>query len=310
MSARALRRELNKRALLLDELGAGRFDLSGRPPNRRAWLAQTGRQQINQALARMKPERRYPVLMCFCVEALERSTDDAIEIYDRALGAADRAAQRKREELERRGRRDIQATVSRFINLSTVVLEAHDSGADVLRLIERRIGIERLREDLGRAHGIARPQPTGHLDLVIADGGAAGRKLLAAVIASLELRPTGVDEDELLAALQLIRQLADDKRRWLPGFSPSSFIDAQWRPHVGVASSKARNPTLSVCRHGCNRSVLAATALSLGGWPNGQSSPRSSPCASRSLCRARILSEPPDGRLEALTSRLSAVQRP
>jgi len=163
VSARALRRELNKRALLLDELGAGRFDLSGRPPNRRAWLAQTGRQQINQALARMKPERRYPVLMCFCVEALERSTDDAIEIYDRALGAADRAAQRKREELERRGRRDIQATVSRFINLSTVVLEAHDSGADVLRLIERRIGIERLREDLGRAHGIARPQPTGTL---------------------------------------------------------------------------------------------------------------------------------------------------
>lgn len=27
-------------------------------------------------------------------------------------------------------------------------------------------------------------------------------------------------------------QLADDKRRWLPGFSPSAFIDAQWRPHV------------------------------------------------------------------------------
>jgi hypothetical protein len=30
------------------------------PPNRRAWLAQTGRQQTNQALARMALERRYP----------------------------------------------------------------------------------------------------------------------------------------------------------------------------------------------------------------------------------------------------------
>jgi len=180
----------------------------------------------------MAPERRYPVLMAFCVEALERATDDAIEVFDRALGGADRAAQRKREELERRGRRDIQTTVRRFIDLSQLVLEAHDSGTNVLRLVERRIGIERLREDFDRAQGIARPQQTGHLDLLIAEGGAAGRKLLAAVIASLELKPTGVDEDELLAAVRLIHQLADDKRRWLPGFSPSAFIDAQWRPHV------------------------------------------------------------------------------
>jgi TnpA family transposase len=232
VSARALGRELKKRAFLIDELGADRFDLEGLPPNRRAWLAQTGRQQTNQALSRMAPERRFPVLMAFCAEALQRTTDDAIEIYDRALAGADRAAQRKREELERRARRDTQATVRTFIDLSNVILEAHDSGGDVLRMVERRIGIERLRADRDRAQGIARPSDTGHLDLLIADGGSTGRKLLAAVIESLELRPAGVDEDELLAGLRLIHQLAGDKRRWLPGFSPSAFIDNQWRPHV------------------------------------------------------------------------------
>jgi hypothetical protein len=232
VSARALSRELEKRTFLIDELGAHRFDLEGLPPNRRAWLAQTGRQQTNQALARMAPERRFPVLMAFCVEALERTTDDAIEIYDRALGGADRAAQRKREELERRSRRDTQATVRTFIDLSSVILEAHDSGSDVLRMIERRIGIERLRADRDRAQGIARPTDTGHLDLLIADGGSTGRKLLAAVIENLQLRPAGADEDELLAALRFICHLTGDKRRWLPGFSPSAFIDARWRPRV------------------------------------------------------------------------------
>lgn len=175
VSGRALGRELEKRAFLL-ELGVERFDLSGLPPNRRAWLAQAGRQQTNQALARLAPKRRYPVLAAFCVEALERVTDDAIEVFDRALGAADRAAQRKREELDRRGRRDIQSTVRRFIDLSAVVLEAHDSGTDVMRLIQRRIGIDQLRADLDRAQGIARPAETGHIDLLIADSGAAGRK--------------------------------------------------------------------------------------------------------------------------------------
>ncbi len=238
VSGRALGRELQKRTFLL-ELGVERFDLSRLPPNRRAWLAQAGRQQTNQALARLTPERRYPVLAAFCVEALERVTDDAIEVFDRALGTADRAAQRKREELERHGRRDIQSTVRRFIDLSGVVLEAHDSGTDVIRLIERRIGIDQLRADLDRAQGIARPADTGHIDLLITDSGAAGRKLLAAVIASLRLRPAGVDEDELLAALRLIGQLADDKRRWLPGFSPSAFIDTKWRAHV-VDTSRGR----------------------------------------------------------------------
>jgi TnpA family transposase len=190
ISAKAMHRELEKRAFLIETVGADRFDLSALSPNRLSWLAQTGRQQTNQALQRMAPERRYPVLMAFCVEALERCTDDALEVFDRALGTSERAAQRKREELD-------------------------------------------------RARGVARPQDTGHLDLLITESGAAGRKLLASVIARLELRASGVDEDELLAGLRMIRQLADDKRRWLPGFSPSAFIDNAWRPHV-VDTSRGR----------------------------------------------------------------------
>lgn len=167
VSATAMRRELDKRAFLIGELGVDRFDL-GLPPNRRAWLAQTGRQQTNQVLARMTPERRYPLLMAFCVEALERATDDALgglrpgARHRRPRGAAQTRGTRPPRP------RDIRTTVRRFINLSQVVLEAHDSGADVLRLIDRRIGIGRLREDLDRAQGVARRQDTGHLDSSLA----------------------------------------------------------------------------------------------------------------------------------------------
>jgi TnpA family transposase len=248
VSATALRRELDKRAFLIEQVGADRFDLSALPPNRRSWLAQTGRQSTNQALARLAPERRYPVLMAFCAEALERGTDDALEVFDRALGGADRAAQRKRQELERRSSRDTQATVRRFVDLTRLVLEAHDARTDVLRLIDRRIGLERLREDLTRAERIVRPHGPGHLDLLLEASGAAGRKLLASVIGSLELRPTGVDENELLGALRLLRQLAGDKRRWLPGFSPSAFVDAQWREHVvDVARGRLDRRAYELC---------------------------------------------------------------
>ncbi len=77
--------------------------------------------------------------------------------------------------------------------------------------------------------------------------------------ASLELRPTGVDEDELLAALRLIGQLTDDKRRWLPGFSPSAFIDNQWRPHVvDVSRGRLDRRAYELCAAYELRSALRA----------------------------------------------------
>jgi hypothetical protein len=175
------------------------------PPNRLAWLAQTGRQSSNQALARLTPQRRYPVLMCF--------SDDALAVFDRALGAADRAAQRKREELERRSRRDTQTTVHRFVDLAQALFEARDANTDVLRLIDRRIGLDRLREDLDRAERILRPHGTGHLDILLDSSAAPGRKLLTSLITNVDFRRSGVDEDELLAALRLISRFRGAWRR-------------------------------------------------------------------------------------------------
>jgi hypothetical protein len=49
VNARALRRELEKRVFLIEQVGADRLDLAGLSPNRRAWLAQTGSRQIRRS---------------------------------------------------------------------------------------------------------------------------------------------------------------------------------------------------------------------------------------------------------------------
>jgi hypothetical protein len=48
--------------------------------------------------------------------------------------------------------------------ISQIVTEAHEARTDVLRLIDRRIGLERLREDLDRARQIVGTPQAGHLD--------------------------------------------------------------------------------------------------------------------------------------------------
>jgi TnpA family transposase len=186
----------------------------------------------------MTPRRRYPVLVCMCAEALERVTDDALEIYDQALGSYDRAAERRRDELDRHARRDTRATIGRFVDLATVILDAQETGADVMRVIDRRIGLDRLREYRDSAQRIERPAD-GHQDLLVETSGATVRKFLAQLTAGVELRRTGSDGDELLAALRAVRTLAGTTRRWLPGHLPSGFIERAWRPHV-VDSARGR----------------------------------------------------------------------
>ena len=60
--------------------------------------------------------------------------------------------------------------------------------------------------------------------------------MLGELNAALTFHRSGEDDDELLGALRLIAELAGTNRRWLPGFSPSAFIDGRWRPLVADVS--------------------------------------------------------------------------
>ena len=51
-------------------------------PNRQKFLARLGRKYTVQALRRMGPERRYPILLSFLKQTLIDLTDESIDIFD------------------------------------------------------------------------------------------------------------------------------------------------------------------------------------------------------------------------------------
>jgi len=69
----------------LQEAGVNRWVLSSLNPNRQKFLAQEGRRPTNQALQRMSPERRYPILLAFLYQSLQDITDELIDLFDRCL---------------------------------------------------------------------------------------------------------------------------------------------------------------------------------------------------------------------------------
>ncbi len=66
-------------------------------PNRQKFLARLGRKYTVQALRRMGPERRYPILLSLLKQTLIDLTDESVDIFDVCLASRHKKA---REALE------------------------------------------------------------------------------------------------------------------------------------------------------------------------------------------------------------------
>ena len=72
----------------LRAIGAHGWKLDALAPNRRRLLSRIGQRASNQALQRMPPERRYPILLAFLHQALDVITDELVDLFDRCLATA------------------------------------------------------------------------------------------------------------------------------------------------------------------------------------------------------------------------------
>jgi hypothetical protein len=63
-------------------------------PNRQKLLARLGRKYTMQALRRMGPERRYPILLSFLKQTLIELTDESIDIFDVCIASRHKKAQK------------------------------------------------------------------------------------------------------------------------------------------------------------------------------------------------------------------------
>ena len=86
---------------------------------RAKWLAQIGWKSTNQALQRMAPERRYPVLVAFLQQALLHHTDVAVELFDQCVWGCHSEAKQELEEFRKAVARSTNEKLKLFRELGT-----------------------------------------------------------------------------------------------------------------------------------------------------------------------------------------------
>ena len=220
---------LERRATLIG-WGVDRWDLRALHPNRLKFLARLGKRSTNQALQRAPAERRYPILVAFLRQALEETTDEVIDLFDRCLARASARAERKLEEFRLASARTTDDAVRLFGQIGRIVLDPTVADKQVRAAIYRQTTRETLREAVERTEALSR-RGDDHGFGFLADRYNYLRQFTPQFLAAFAFRSNRAGEP-VLEAVASLRDLNTRRQRKLPPDAPVQFIPARWRPHV------------------------------------------------------------------------------
>ena len=236
----------------LRERGVDGWDLSALPANRLKMLARLGRRYTNQALQRMGPERRYPVIIALLAQTLIDATDEAVDVFDACLAGVFARSKRALREHDEAVARSAEEKVRLFHRLGSLVLDPDVSDVDLRAEIFRRVPPLELAAAVDEAERIAHPVGQAFFGYVDARYGYV-RQFAPAFLDAVPLRSNRPD-DPVVEAARVLRRLNREGRRKVPAGAPTAFVEKRWRPFV-FEDGRTDGP---VDRHGWELSVLSA----------------------------------------------------
>jgi TnpA family transposase len=226
---RDLLEEMDK-LVFLRELGAGDWDLGVLPAQRVAALARWVQAASNQALAQSSPQRRYPALLAFAVLRVVELTDELVDLFDKLLGDINAKARKRLGDYQQSIAAAANDKVLLLAEIARVLLDPDLDDDNRLAALFAAVPKDRLAAALADCERIARPADNSHIDLL----GDHYSKLRQCVPRLLEVLTfcSHRDAGELLAGIEVLRELNRTGRRKVPRDAPLTFVPKAWMPFV------------------------------------------------------------------------------
>jgi hypothetical protein len=212
-------------------MNAEEWDLSAVNPNRLKTLARLGRRYTAQALQRQAGERRHPILLAFLREAHTEMTDEIVDLFERCLAQADARARRELEEFRKKAARATNEAVVLLGRLIDVIGDPSVADDEVREAVYERVASrEKLLAAREESDRLARPLDDNYFDF-FAERYSYMRQFAPAFLEAFEFR-SNQNDDPLLEAILMFRELNREGRRRVPEGAPLSFVPAKWGPYV------------------------------------------------------------------------------
>jgi hypothetical protein len=246
--------------VFLHDAGVGQWYLASLNPNRAKWLAQIGWKSTNQALQRMAPARRYPVLVAFLQQALLHHTDVAVELFDQCVWSCHSEAEQELEEFRKAVARSTNEKLTLFRELGKVLLDDDIADPDVRTVSFERVPKKVLHEAIEETQGLIRPRPDDAIDF-FGKRYSYLRQFVPLLLQTLTLRAQGPD-DTVLRAVEVIRDLdRAPTRRPVPKEAPMALVTDAWRPYIREPDGEISRRYYELCTLWHLRSALRSGSI-------------------------------------------------
>ncbi|MDA8353018.1 MAG: Tn3 family transposase [Firmicutes bacterium] len=227
-SPRACKKAIEQRNQIL-KLGL-EVDTQGIHPQRLRQLARLGRNYDPQAFRRFPETKRYAILVAYLLELCQDITDQIIEISRRQIANLHASGRKAQDEIQKQNGKALNEKIVRFVDLTTVLLEAKKKGQDLDEAIASTITWERLAQERDEARALTRPANYDYLDLVKNRYNYL-RQYTPTFLDVMQFRSTQAAAP-LLEAVDVIRDLNRSGKRKVPEDAPLEFLPDRWLPYV------------------------------------------------------------------------------
>ena len=224
------------------------WEMSALNPNRQKFLARLGRKYTVQALRRMGPERRYPILLSFLKQTLIDLTDESIDIFDVCIASRHKKARKALQEYQTAIAETTEAHSQLLQTIGDLVLDDTVTDDNLRQAIYQYIPRSNLQMAVKEAHSLRRPN--GYFDF-LDDHYSYVRQFAPQFLDTLSFE-SHEEDNTLLKAIEVFRALNTTKRRTLPDDVPVDFVPDTWQRFVAPEGQPKRRAyelcTLSTLR--------------------------------------------------------------
>ena len=194
--------------------------------NRLLRLAREGAQTAAHQIEEYEAGRRYATLVAIAMDTMATLTDEIIDLNDRLMGSFfTKARNRFAKDFAESGKA-INDKVRLFDQIGTALIDARTKGTDPFAAIESILSWEEFTATVQEASKLARDESFDHLRLV-GDYYSQLRRYEPTFLSTFEFRGGRVVES-LLAAVDCLRNMNDNKLRKLPESAPTEFLRKRW----------------------------------------------------------------------------------
>ena len=197
---------------------------------RLARLAREAGRTTVQHVAGYERQRRHATLVATSLELAARLTDQAIDLFDRLVGAMFRKAEGRHARAFQADARAINEKVRLYARVGAALITARDQKQDAFGAITTVIEWERFRTTVAEAEALARPEEFDAYQK-LGEHYAAIRRWSPAFLDTFVFESVPASAS-LMRAIELLREMNRSEKPLLPKSAPTGFVRQRWAPHV------------------------------------------------------------------------------